>query len=121
MQNLIDLQTYPLDQPDSPAYAALVARCKADLAQEGMFDLAGFLLPAAIAKAVSDLAPKAETQAFKHSRQTGMRVVPARGRPQTRQSPGKKREKRAWETSRTTERPWLATAARLLLEKTHLR
>jgi hypothetical protein len=69
MQDLIDLKTYPLDQPGSPAYAALVARCKADLAQDGMFDLAGFLRPAAVTEAVADLTPRAETEAFRHSRQ----------------------------------------------------
>ena len=69
MHELIDLKTYPLDQPGAPAWAALVARCKADLARDGMFDLAGFLLPAATAQAVADLAPRAETEAFKHCRQ----------------------------------------------------
>ena len=50
-----------------------------------------------------------------------MRVISRRGWAQMRQSSGKKREKRAREAVRTTEGPTLATAARLLLEKTHPR
>ena len=69
MHSLIDLKTYPLDQPGSPAWAALVARCRTDLARDGMFDLAGFLLPAATAQAAADLAPRTATEAFRHSRQ----------------------------------------------------
>ena len=45
----------------------------------------------------------------------------SRGSPQTRQSSGKTREKRAREVVRTTKGPIFAIAARLLLEKTHLR
>jgi hypothetical protein len=69
MQDLIDLDAYPLDKPGTPAWAALVARCRADLAREGMFDLAGFLRPKALAQALAELAPRAKTEAFTHSRQ----------------------------------------------------
>jgi hypothetical protein len=41
--------------------------------------------------------------------------------PQTRQSSGNRREKRAREVDRTAEDPRFAIAVRLLLEKTHLR
>ncbi|SPE33585.1 hypothetical protein SBA3_2000012 [Candidatus Sulfopaludibacter sp. SbA3] len=58
--------------------------------------------------------------AFKHRRHTGMRLISSKGAAQIRQSPGKKREKRAWEADRTMEGPMIGTAARLLLEKTHL-
>src|SRR5581483_5063945 len=50
-----------------------------------------------------------------------MREMSSNGDPQIRQSPGKKTEKRARESDRTTEGPKIATVARLLLEKTHLR
>lgn len=67
MQDLIDLQTYPIDQPASPAYAALVARCRADLARTGMFDLPGFLTPAALARTLPPLRDR-QGEAFTHAR-----------------------------------------------------
>jgi hypothetical protein len=65
MNHLLDLDTYPLDRPESPEYAALVARCKARLGAEGMFDLPGFLRPA-VTKAAADAAKPAES--FRHAR-----------------------------------------------------
>ena len=56
---------------------------------------------------------------FRHRRQTGKRCTSRKVSPQTRQSSGKKREKRAWEAGRTTQVPKFATAAGLLLEKIH--
>ena len=69
MQDLIDLDRYPLDKPGTPAWDALVAQCRADLARDGMFDLAGFLRPAALAQAVAELTPRSREDAFTHSRQ----------------------------------------------------
>jgi hypothetical protein len=68
MRDLIDLETYPIDQPESEAYAALVERCRSDLASGGMFNLEGFLKPEALQKAVSEVTPVLATRAFKHSR-----------------------------------------------------
>ena len=67
MDKLIDLQRYPLDRPTTDAYQALVARCQADLEQDGLFNLPGFLRPGVAADAVDALAPK-WPQAFTHSR-----------------------------------------------------
>ncbi|MBW4710698.1 2OG-Fe(II) oxygenase [Roseobacter sp. YSTF-M11] len=65
----IDLERYPLHRPDSPACTALVARCKADLAQDGMFNLEGFMLPDAIAETVAFAAPRLNAEhAFTHAR-----------------------------------------------------
>ena len=56
--NLIDLQTYPLDQPDAPAWQALVQRCRADLDGAGMFELPGFLKAQALADCVAAITPR---------------------------------------------------------------
>lgn len=68
MQDIIDLTRFPLDRPDSPEWQAMVARARADLAREGMFDLVGFLRPEALAQAVADLAPRFDAEAFTHAR-----------------------------------------------------
>jgi hypothetical protein len=68
MQAILDLETYPLDRPGSPAWQALVDRCRADLAAEGMFNLEGFLRPGARAGSNADLAPRFATEAFTHAR-----------------------------------------------------
>lgn len=68
MQHIIDLDTYPLDQPGSAAYAACVADAKAALTRDGMFNLPGFLRPAALAAALADLAPRFDQDAFVHAR-----------------------------------------------------
>ena len=55
---LIDLQTYPLDQPDSPPWQALVQRCRAELDGAGMFELPGFLKAQALAQCVATITPR---------------------------------------------------------------
>lgn len=67
MQDIIDLDAYPLDRPETAAYTALVARCRRALERDGMFDLAGFLRPAALAKALAEVVAK-QDQAFTHAR-----------------------------------------------------
>jgi len=55
---LIDLETYPLDQPDSPAWQALVQRCRTNLDAAGMFELPGFLKAQALAQCVATITPR---------------------------------------------------------------
>ena len=69
MDHLIDLETYPLDRPDSPEYAALVERCQASLAAEGLFNLPGFLRPGVAEDAAKAAMPALETASFRHARQ----------------------------------------------------
>jgi hypothetical protein len=60
--DVVDLATYPIDQLDRPAGAALVARCRAELARDGVCNLPGFVTPAAVARMVqlaAELADKA--------------------------------------------------------------
>jgi hypothetical protein len=68
MHDILDLDRYPLDRLGSPQGQALVARCKADLARDGMFNLEGFLQPAAIARAVAEVKPQLDTASFTHRR-----------------------------------------------------
>mgnify|MGYP001764957487 CR=1 FL=1 len=68
MHPILDLDRYPLDQPDSPAYAALVAQAQADLAADGMFNLPGFMRPEALAQSVAALTPRFDGESFTHAR-----------------------------------------------------
>lgn len=68
MQSIIDLDLYPLHRPESPDWRALVGRAKADLARDGMFNLAGFVRPEVLTDVVGDLSPKFATEAFTHKR-----------------------------------------------------
>jgi len=68
MQDILDLDRYPLDRLDSQQGQALVARCKADLAREGMFNLEGLLRPAAITRAVAEVKPQMDAASFTHRR-----------------------------------------------------
>ncbi|WP_166416002.1 HalD/BesD family halogenase [Cochlodiniinecator piscidefendens] len=68
MRDLIDLEHYPLDQPDSPAWLKLVEDCKARLDADGLFNLPGFVRKAAIPDAVNALTPILAENAFVHAR-----------------------------------------------------
>lgn len=69
MHDIIDLDTYPLDRPNTPEWDALVARCRTDLAKHGMFNLDGLMHPAVAAQETSTLAPQFDTEAFLHERE----------------------------------------------------
>jgi hypothetical protein len=68
MQDILDLARYPLDQIGSAAWHELVARCKADLARDGMFNLEGLVKPKALAKMVAEIQPVMDTLSFVHKR-----------------------------------------------------
>lgn len=68
MHQILDLDRYPLHQPDSPAYAALLAQAQADLAADGMFNLPGFMRPKALTGAVAALIPRFDNKSFTHAR-----------------------------------------------------
>lgn len=63
---MIDLERYPLDAPGSERYTALVARCQAELAAKGLFNLPGFVNdPSAL---LAEVKPVLDTSAFVHTR-----------------------------------------------------
>ncbi len=68
MHKLIDLTRYPLDQPGTARWTELVEDCKAKLAAAGLFNLPGFLKPAAILAEVEALAPIWAQNSFAHER-----------------------------------------------------
>ena len=68
MRNILDLDRYPIDRPDSPEISALVERCQADLAARGMFNLEGFVLRAAIERAAAEILPRSARDAYTHQR-----------------------------------------------------
>lgn len=68
ISDILDLDRYPLHRPDSSDWAALVTRCKRDLASDGMFNLDGFLRPEVAASVTKQLAPIFETDSFRHER-----------------------------------------------------
>ena len=68
MEHILDLKTYPLDQPGTAAWDALVARAKAGLARDGLFDFAGFMRPEALADTLAHVHPLMATESFHHSR-----------------------------------------------------
>ena len=75
MRDVLDLERYPLDQPGSAAYAALVAHCQSELAARGMFNLDGFVREPAIRRAAAELLPLAETAAYTHQRRHNVYFV----------------------------------------------
>jgi hypothetical protein len=68
MRDILDLDQFPLDQPGTAAWQVLVARCQSDLATHGMFNLAGFMHADVATRAVADMIPTFETDAFLHQR-----------------------------------------------------
>ena len=68
MQHLLDLETYPIDRPDSEEFKALIERCRADLAAHGMYNLDGFLKPEVAQAAADDLKSTMASDSFTHSR-----------------------------------------------------
>jgi hypothetical protein len=68
MRDILDLDRYPLDRPGTPEWQALVKRCRADLGTNGMFNLEGFVKPAALARAKDEIRPVMDTLSFTHKR-----------------------------------------------------
>jgi len=76
VEEAIDLKRYPIDRPDSKEYRDLIAACRHDLARDGMFNLAGFLKPEAVALSVSQVKPVLERESFTHTREHNIYFKP---------------------------------------------
>lgn len=59
LKDLVDLDRYPIDNPDGEKFKALVASCQAGLAEIGASVLEGFVRPEAIKRIVAKVDPKA--------------------------------------------------------------
>ena len=68
VRHILDLDRFPLDKPGSLPWQELVERCRADLANFGMFNLEGFVRPAAIDQALNEIKPVMDTLSFTHRR-----------------------------------------------------
>ncbi|RLA08155.1 MAG: 2OG-Fe(II) oxygenase [Gammaproteobacteria bacterium] len=69
MNELIDLEQYPLHEPDSAACKTLIGNCIADLDRKGMFTLPGFVLSSALTGILDKLLPQFTNEAFTHERE----------------------------------------------------
>ena len=76
MRDILDLDRYPLDRPGTDDYRALVARCRAALQSDGLFNLEGFMRPEALQRVVVDVEPVIRDQAFTHSRRHNIYFLP---------------------------------------------
>ncbi|MEM9603427.1 MAG: 2OG-Fe(II) oxygenase [Pseudomonadota bacterium] len=68
MRDILDLDTYPIDAPSTPAAAALVATCKASLASRGLFNLDALVRPEVTADLAADLGARVFAEGFEHRR-----------------------------------------------------
>ncbi len=68
MKDILDLTRFPIDQTGSDAWHALVARCRADLDAEGMFNLDGLMRPSVAADTATGLMPTFDAESFEHAR-----------------------------------------------------
>ena len=69
MQEMLNLDQYPIDRPDTAKFRTLVAECRSAMASGGMFNLTGFVRPAAINQAVSEISSQMNGHSFTHQRQ----------------------------------------------------
>lgn len=69
MHDILNLKDFPLHRPQSAEWRALVDRCRDDLAQNGMFNLDGLMLPSVAAAEAATLTPKFTSEGFRHARQ----------------------------------------------------
>lgn len=68
MKELLDLKRFPLDDLERAPGRALVERCRRKLAEQGMFELEGFVRLHALARCVEEVKPVLERSAFTHRR-----------------------------------------------------
>ena len=69
MEDVIDLQKYPIDRPDSPGWRQLVADCRAQIDRNGLYNLPGFLRQEALSRSIADLTPVLDREGFNHARE----------------------------------------------------
>lgn len=75
MRDILDLDRYPIERPESPEYAALVRHCQAELTAKGMFNLDGFVRQAAVERAAAEILPLSERISYTHQRRHNVYFV----------------------------------------------
>ncbi len=76
MRILLNLDRYPLDQPDTKTWMELVEKCRADLESDGMFNLHGLLREGIAERAAAEVAPVMEKSSFTHMREHNIYFLP---------------------------------------------
>lgn len=77
IENILDLDRYPLDREGSADWQRLVDESKAALAANGMFNLEGFLRPGVAERAVADIRPVMDTRSHVHKRMHNIYFKPS--------------------------------------------
>ncbi|MBZ9990661.1 2OG-Fe(II) oxygenase [Mesorhizobium sp. BH1-1-5] len=77
LENILDLDRYPLDREGSAEWQRLVDESKAALAANGMFNLEGFLRPGIAEKAVAEIRPVMDTRSHVHKRRHNIYFKPS--------------------------------------------
>ncbi len=72
MHDILDLDHFPIDQPDTPEHATLVAQCQAALVKDGMYNLSGFLRPEHAQSAADALKSETASNSFNPDRQANI-------------------------------------------------
>lgn len=81
MNDIIDLDAYPLDDLASEAGTTLIDRCRSELAENGLSNLDGFLRPDVAAATVREIGPIMATRSFRHARSHNIYFKPVPGLP----------------------------------------
>ena len=68
MDELLDLEAFPVDRPGCREYARLVDRCRRSLANGGMFNLPGFVRQSCLDSCIQLLQPDMASRSFHHKR-----------------------------------------------------
>lgn len=69
MQDILDLERYPLNKTGSQQWKTLVDRCRSDLSTTGMYNLDGLMRPSIAQQAALTLAPMFASEGFDHERE----------------------------------------------------
>lgn len=77
IEDILDLDRYPLDREGSLEWQRLVDESKAALAANGMFNLEGFLRPGIAERAVAEIRPVMDTKSHVHKRMHNIYFKPS--------------------------------------------
>ena len=69
LDQILDLERFPLDDLDGPTGRALIARCRDDLAQSGATSLEGLIRTDALEACIAEVKPALDTASFIHARE----------------------------------------------------
>ena len=76
IEDIIDLDRYPLDRLESAEGQALVSSCREELALSGMFNLVGLIRGEIMEQVVGEVTPVIQSSAFTHRSQHNIYFLP---------------------------------------------